>query len=147
MESLVRPMPCRTITVSDGGTLAESSERLEWLAAKSMSNPMSVAGRFTALRWHFGTFLPAIAPGLSVGVQSGWTEAPTAGGRAAIDRLAVTDPARLALWAPVSRPSDGIRASVTAGLRLFSGGAFIGATRKVDQAAPWTLLVTFGQQW
>ena len=93
------------------------------------------------------TFLPAIAPGLSVGVQSGWTEAPTAGGRAAIDRLAVTDPARLALWAPVSRPSDGIRASVTAGLRLFSGGAFIGATRKVDQAAPWTLLVTFGQQW
>lgn len=92
-------------------------------------------------------FLPALAPGLSVGLQSGWTEAPTAAGEASIDRLAVIDPTSLALGAPVSRPSDGIRASVTAGLRLFSGGAFIGATRKVDQAAPWKLLVTFGQQW
>ena len=92
-------------------------------------------------------FLPAIAPGLSVGVQSGWAEASTDAGRAAIDRLAVIDPTSLALWAPVSRPSDGIRASVTAGLRLFSGGVFVGGTRKVDQAAPWKLLVTFGQQW
>lgn len=92
-------------------------------------------------------FLPAIAPGLSVGVQSGWTEAPTDAGKAAIGRLAVIDPNLLALWAPVSRPSDGIRASVTAGLRFFSGGAFVGVTRPVDQAAKWKALVTFGQQW
>jgi hypothetical protein len=94
-----------------------------------------------------GAFLPAVAPGLSVGIQSGWAEAPTDAGRAAIDRLAVVDTTQLALRAPVSRPSDGIRASVTAGLRLFSGGVFVGGTRKVDQAAPWKLLVTFGQQW
>jgi hypothetical protein len=80
-------------------------------------------------------------------VQGGWTEAPNAAARAAIDRLAVIDPTLLAAWAPVSRPSDGIRASVTAGLRFFSGGAFVGGTRPVDQAAPWKLLVTFGQQW
>ena len=92
-------------------------------------------------------FLPAVAPGLSVGVQSGWTAAPTAAARAAIDRLAVLDSRSLALWAPVSSPSDGIRASVTAGLRFFSGGAFVGATRPVDQAARWKLLITFGQQW
>ncbi|MBL0170907.1 MAG: hypothetical protein IPP90_09280 [Gemmatimonadaceae bacterium] len=92
-------------------------------------------------------FLPAVAPGLSVGVQSGWTEAPTAAARAAIDRLAVIDPSSLALWAPVSRPSAGIRASVTAGLRLFSGGAFLGVTRPVDQSARWKALITFGQQW
>ena len=92
-------------------------------------------------------FLPAVAPGLSVGVQSGWTEAPNDAARAAIDRLAVIDPTLLASWAPVSRPTDGIRASVTAGLRFFSGGAFVGATRPVDHAAPWKLLVTFGQQW
>jgi hypothetical protein len=92
-------------------------------------------------------FLPAIAPGASIGVQSGWADAPNAAARAAIDRLAVIDPRLLASYAPVSRPSDGIRASVTAGLRLFSGGAFIGATRPVDQAARWKMLVTFGQQW
>ncbi len=94
-------------------------------------------------RW----FLPAIAPGLSVGVQSGWTDAPNTAALAAIDRLATTDQRKLALYTPVARPSDGIRASVTAGLRLFSGGAFIGAARKVDQPAPWKFLVTFGQQW
>ncbi len=94
-------------------------------------------------RW----FLPAIAPGLSVGVQSGWTDAPNAAALAAIDRLSTNDQRTLASYAPVARPSDGIRASVTAGLRLFSGGAFIGAARKVDQPAPWKFLATFGQQW
>lgn len=93
-------------------------------------------------------FLPALAPGLSVGVQSGWTDAPTDAARTSIERLgAPIDSTRLALWAPVSRPTDGVRASLTAGLRLFSGGVFVGATRKVDQPAPWTALVTFGQPW
>ena len=97
------------------------------------------AGRF---------FLPALAPGLSVGIQSGWADAPTAAARTSIERLgAPVDSTILALWAPVSRPTDGIRASLTAGLRFFSGGVFVGATRKVDQAAPWKALITFGQQW
>jgi hypothetical protein len=95
-----------------------------------------------------GRLLLALAPGLSVGVQSGWADAPTAPARTSIERLgAPTDTTLLALWAPVARPTDGIRASLTAGLRLFSGGVFVGATRKVDQAAPWKALVTFGQQW
>jgi len=63
------------------------------------------------------------------------------------DRLLVVDPRVLASYAPVSRPTNGIRASVTAGLRFFSGGVFVGATRPVDQAAPWRTLITFGQQW
>ena len=97
------------------------------------------AGRF---------FLPALAPGLSVGVQSGWADAVTDAARSSIDRLgAPIDSTLLASWAPVARPTDGIRASLTAGLRLFSGGVFVGATRKVDQAAPWKALITFGQQW
>lgn len=97
------------------------------------------AGRF---------FLPALAPGLSVGVQSGWADAPTAAARTSIERLgAPIDSTLLDSWAPVARPTDGIRASLTAGLRLFSGGVFVGATRKVDQAAPWKALITFGQQW
>ena len=97
------------------------------------------AGRF---------FLPALAPGLSVGVQSGWSDAVTNAARTSIERLgAPIDSTLLASWAPVARPTDGIRASLTAGVRLFSGGVFVGATRKVDQAAPWKALVTFGQQW
>jgi hypothetical protein len=97
------------------------------------------AGRF---------FLPALAPGLSVGVQSGWADAVTDAARSSIERLGEPiDSTLLASWAPVARPTDGIRASLTAGLRFFSGGVFVGATRQVDQAAPWKALITFGQQW
>ena len=98
------------------------------------------------IRWR-QLLLPAIAPGLSVGVQSGWADAPNEAARAAILRLSHLDPRSMSPIGPVSRPTDGIRASVTAGIRLFSGGAFVGATRPVDQSAPWKLLVTFGQQW
>jgi hypothetical protein len=96
------------------------------------------------IRWG-QVFLPAVAPGLSVGVQSGWTEAPNATGRAAIDRLAITDPRSLILVAPVSRQADGIRASVTRCASSRAGCS--GATRPVDQAAKWRALFTFGQQW
>lgn len=92
-------------------------------------------------------WFPALAPGLSVGVQSGWSDAPTAAAMSAIDRLAITDPTLLAAWAPVSRPTERIRASVTAGARFFGGGIFVGGTRPVDHAAPWKLLVSFGQAW
>ncbi len=92
-------------------------------------------------------FLPAVAPGFSVGIQSGWTAAPNEAALESIARLSVIDPNVLASYAPVSRPSDGIRASVTAGLRLFSGAVFIGAARAVDHAAPWKFRLTFGQQF
>ncbi len=91
-------------------------------------------------------FLPAIAPSLSVGLQSGWTELPNEAARASVARLGVVRDSTGTLL-PVSRATDGIRASVTAGVRLFGGGLFVGATRKVDQVAPWRALITFGQQW
>lgn len=92
-------------------------------------------------------YLPAIAPGLSVGIQGGWAAAPSASGLASIDRLSVRDPDWLASYAPVSRPTNGVRASVLAGLRFFSGGAFLGVTRPLDHPEPWRALFTFGQPW
>lgn len=92
-------------------------------------------------------FLPAIAPGLSVGVQSGWADAPSEAARAALAGLGVHDPRELKLWAPVAEPTGRVRASMTAGLRFFGNGLFVGATRPVDQAAPWKSLVSFGQSW
>jgi hypothetical protein len=93
-------------------------------------------------------FLPAIAPGFSVGVQGGWADAPTTAAREAINRLdRFYDPRLLASWAPVARPTERIRASVTAGFRFFGNGLFVGVTRPVDQAAGWTRLIGFGQQW
>lgn len=91
-------------------------------------------------------FLPAIAPGASVGVQGGWTELPNAGARAAASRLGLQQGVNGAL-VPVSRPTDGARASVSAGLRFFGGGMFVGATRPIDHADKWRGLLTFAQQW
>ncbi len=91
-------------------------------------------------------FLPAIAPGLSVGLQGGWTEIPDAAARAAVRRLGAL-PDSAGVLTPVSRATGRARASATAGLRFFSGGVFVGATRAIDHAAPWRALVTVGQQW
>jgi hypothetical protein len=93
-------------------------------------------------------WLPAIAPGFSVGVQSGWTDAPTAAAREAMAGLIPGyDPLLLASWVPVSVPTGRVRASVTAGMRFFGNAFFLGMTRPVDQAAPWKALVGFGQVW
>jgi hypothetical protein len=93
-------------------------------------------------------WLPAINPGLSVGVQSGWTDAPTDAAREAIRELDQSyDPLLFGLWVPSARTTDRVRASVSAGVRLFGNALFLGATRPVDQAAPWKALVGFGQVW
>lgn len=94
-------------------------------------------------------WLPAVAPGFSVGVQSGWTDVPTAAARAAMEGLnPAFDPRFTAVtWVPMSVPTDRVRASVTAGMRFFGNALFLGATRPVDQAAQWKGLVGFGQVW
>ena len=91
-------------------------------------------------------FLPAISPGASVGLQSGWTEIPNAAARAAVLKLGLHADSTGAL-VPVSRATGGGRASVTAGLRFFGGAVFVGASRPVDHSAKWRSLISFGQQW
>jgi hypothetical protein len=105
--------------------------------SKFLRNPIRV-GQF---------WLPAVAPGLSVGAQSGWADAPTNAARASVDRLSVFDPTLLASYAPVATPTGRVRASVTAGFRFFGNALFVGATRPVDQSAKWRTLIGLGQQW
>ncbi|MES2522373.1 MAG: hypothetical protein V4617_06735 [Gemmatimonadota bacterium] len=102
-----------------------------------LQRPIRVGRRF---------LLPPIAPGLSVGVQSGWTEIRDASARAAVLRLGTLVDSTGAT-VPVSRATERVRATVSAGLRFFSGSVFVGAARAVDQAAKWKALVVFGQQW
>lgn len=92
---------------------------------------------------------PGLAPGLSVGVQAGWTDTHNAAARAAVDRLAVTDPNLLAVWMPVAEPSQWIRGSMTAGLRFFSGTVFLGVTTPLegDGSGRWRGMVTVGSPW
>ena len=99
-----------------------------------LRQPMRLTRRYT---------FPGLNPGLSVGVQSGWADAPTVAAKQAIDRLRrPTDD--LALYEPLSRPTDGIRATVSMGLRFFSGAVFVGVARPVDHAAPWRFTMAGG---
>lgn len=89
--------------------------------------------------------LPPIAPGLSVGVQSGITRAPSDAALASVLRLGATTDS-LGASLPVSRLSDGWRSSLSAGLRFFSGSLFVGGAQPLERDGRWRWLVVFGQQ-
>jgi len=91
-----------------------------------------------------GLFLPPLAPGVSVAVQSGWTGAPGAAAREAVNRLgSVPDSADVLV--PVSTVSESWRSSVSAGFRLFSGSVFVGGAQPLERGERFRWLVTFGQ--
>jgi hypothetical protein len=89
--------------------------------------------------------LPPLAPGASLALQAGATGAPGAAGLAAVNRLGVIADATGAL-VPVARPSDGWRASASAGLRFFSGAVFVGGAQPLERGSRWRWLVALGQQ-
>ncbi|MEO7995833.1 MAG: hypothetical protein ABI852_00225 [Gemmatimonadaceae bacterium] len=89
-------------------------------------------------------WLPAIAPGLSAGIQSGWTDARTQAARASIFRLGqFTD--SLGVVRNVSRETNGIRATTSVGLRFFSGAIFTGFARAIDHPASWHFIISGGR--
>lgn len=89
-------------------------------------------------------WIPAVAPGLSAGLQSGWTDARTDAARASIFRLGqFTD--SLGVTRNVSRVTDGVRATTSAGLRFFSGAIFVGWARAIDHPAKWKLIISGGR--
>ncbi len=89
--------------------------------------------------------LPPIAPGLSIGVQSGFTRARSEAALASVLRLGATTDS-LGVSLPVSRVSDGWRSSLSAGLRFFSGSLFVGGAQPLERDGRWRWLVVFGQQ-
>lgn len=91
-------------------------------------------------RW----FLPGVAPALAVGVQSGWTRASGSGGQVALRELGLVQPAD-PHSAAVSRVTDGVRTTVTLGLRIFGGAIGVGVARAVDHPAPWRFVIDFTQ--
>lgn len=89
-------------------------------------------------------WLPAIAPGLSAGIQSGWTDARTNAARTSIMRLGlITD--SLGAVHEVSRVTDRVRATTSVGLRFFSGAIFAGMARAIDRPAPWKFIISGGR--
>ena len=89
---------------------------------------------------------PGITPGVSVALQSGWTELHNTAARESVLRFGLRADSTGAL-VPVATVTDGWRATAAAGLRFFSGSLFVGVARPIDRAGPWRSQVQFGQQW
>ena len=104
--------------------------------------------RLTAsLRLSTRFWLPSPSPALAIGVQAGWTDVSNSAGRVAMDGLGgARDSTLLALWRPVSRPSDGVRATVTGGVRFFGGAVGLLLARPLDQGGKWRVTLALGQQ-
>jgi hypothetical protein len=95
-------------------------------------------------------FVPGLSPGIAAGIQGGWAEASSEAARAAIralDPLGGTCTSLDMCAAPLSTPTQRIRATVDARVTLFGGLVGVGVARAVDQAAPWRVALRFGQEF
>jgi hypothetical protein len=82
-------------------------------------------------------FIPGISPGFAASVQGGWSELSSLGAVRAASRL--TNGA-----VPIPQATDGVRATVGAGLTFFSDIFHVGVARPVDRAAQWRVVAGFG---
>jgi hypothetical protein len=84
-------------------------------------------------------YMPGLAPGFGAGFQGGWTRISSEAARLAVARLGVDSGGM-----PLSRATDGIRATVGFGVTIFSGTFHLGVARPIDRQAPWRVVAGFG---
>jgi hypothetical protein len=94
--------------------------------------------------------LPAPAPAVSFGAQTGWASATNASALSSISRLGTAGDPVLAMpgsatGPPVSRPTNGFKSSIDFRLRFFGGALSIGVARATDRHQNWRLVVGLAQ--
>ncbi|HUQ20966.1 MAG TPA: hypothetical protein VM099_15210 [Gemmatimonadaceae bacterium] len=82
---------------------------------------------------------PGIAPGIAFGIHGAWAEASDPAAENALLLLGSNMDSVSGNVVPLSRPTDGIRASVEALVTFFSGSLAIGVARPIDQAGHWKI--------
>lgn len=88
--------------------------------------------------------LPGLAPGFAAGVHGGWAEVSGPRAQQALLELGgITDIEGNAM--PLSRPTDGMRASAEFLVTFFSGALAFGVTRAIDQPDKWKFTGRLGQ--
>jgi hypothetical protein len=89
--------------------------------------------------------VPGIAPGLAAGIHGGWTELSNSAARFALVELGTRIDSVTKAPVPVSRPTDGVRASAEFLLTFFNGSLAAGVTRVIDRRGPWKFTARLGQ--
>lgn len=96
---------------------------------------------------HFPSHLivPGIAPGVAAGIHAAWTDVSSPAAQRALEALGTsTNPASGSV-VPISRPTDGIRASAEFLFTLFNGALAAGITRVIDTNGAWKFTARMGQ--
>lgn len=78
-------------------------------------------------------YLPSISPSLALGLNAGWAEAHTASARAGLALFGTRRDTTSGQDVPATRPTDGVRSTVNATLRLFGGTLGFGVARPLDR--------------
>jgi hypothetical protein len=89
--------------------------------------------------------LPGLAPGVAAGIHGGWAEVSSDDARQALLGLGTTIDSASAQPVPLSRPTNGVRASAEFLATFFSGALAIGVTRPLDEARGWKFTWRIGQ--
>ena len=89
--------------------------------------------------------IPGLAPGLAAGIHAGWTEiSGPAAQRALLELGSTTDPVT-GITVPISRPTNGVRATAEFLFTLFNGALSAGITRPIDTHGAWKFTARMGQ--
>jgi hypothetical protein len=88
---------------------------------------------------------PGIAPGIAAGIHGAWTEVSSIAAQRALLDLGTRTDSNTGEVIPLSRSTDGVRASAEVLLTFFSGALAIGVARPVDHPGAWKLTGRIGQ--
>ncbi|MDQ3516756.1 MAG: hypothetical protein M3403_08315, partial [Gemmatimonadota bacterium] len=89
--------------------------------------------------------LPGLAPGLAAGIHAGWAGVSGSAAEAALLELGATADPTTGVLVPLSRPTEGVRASAEFLVTFFSGALGVGVTRPIDRHGPWRFTGRIGQ--
>ena len=89
--------------------------------------------------------VPGIAPGVAAGIHAGWTELSGPAAQLALLELGTKTDTVTRLTVPISRPTDGVRASAEFLLTFFNGALAAGVARPIDRPGPWKFTARMGQ--
>ncbi|MEJ7758079.1 MAG: hypothetical protein WKF55_00670 [Gemmatimonadaceae bacterium] len=132
-----------------------SSEGLGAYGYKEFAGDRAAIGRATVgynlpvlrapVRLPANLIVPGIAPGVAAGIRAGWTDISGPAAQTALLRLGSRLDTASGVVVPISRPTDGIRATAELLLTFFSGSVSVGVTRPIDQSGPWKFTGRIGQ--
>jgi hypothetical protein len=89
--------------------------------------------------------LPGLAPGIAAGVHGAWTEISSDDAQRAVTALGQQEDEETGVLIPLSRPTNGMRASAEILATFFSGALALGVTRPIDHAGGWKFTWRIGQ--